>query len=517
MDNRGLPLDTTRTNDAVYGTIHDCRFRRRPRWVVENVEQMSGVESQAEKCAASVGRGGIVESWSAALEELTGWPADYVKTRPVGEFVVALHPASLPSLDVPATSQWSGSIALVVRNQSVPIVCRAKLTPHRSPAGRTQSVRFDIDVSTAPTAQALQRDGGGTSQSFTAVTDVFPGFCYTVDADLVFTSSLGAGLSALRLEPGQLVGMKLTEMWGTRDLSYEPLLCHLRALAGVSQTYRDVCMGRALDYQLRPLVGTNGRVVGVIGVGIDVTDAERQRAETARLAQQLREARQIAHGAPLDGGIVHELNNLLTTVMGNVALAQQKLGEGEVSGNLADAIRGAEAASQVIRELSTAERTSAVGFSRPPLARTSPHELGGGESILLVDDEPSLLEMASETLQQLGYEVVACPSAEDALRVLEASPTGVDLLVTDVVMPRMNGKELAARVRALHPSVAVLFTSGYGQSVVATRGGQPEGVHFVDKPYRLTELAAKVREVLDSRAFSSTGTSAVRGSFAVGT
>jgi len=479
---------------------------------------MSGVESQQGKRTASVSRGGVVDAWGAELEELTGWPADYVKGRRVEDFILALHPASLPAADVPAATPWSGAVALVVRNQAVPIVCQATRLPSEAATSRSQSMRFDIDASGAPTAQAVHRDGAGASQTFGAVTDALPGFCYTVDADLVFTSSVGGGLSALQLEPGQVVGMKLTEMWGTRDLSYEPMLCHLRALAGVPQTYRDVCLGRSLDYQLRPLVGTNGRIVGVIGVGIDVTDAERERAETARLAEELREARQVAVGAPLDGGLVHDLNNLLTAVMGNIALAQQKLGaDAEVSGNLVDAIRGAEAASQVIRELSAAERSSAVGFTRPPLARTAPLELGGGESILLVDDEPTLLQMASTTLEQLGYDVVACTTAEDALRVLDASPTGVDLLVTDVVMPRMNGKELAARVRSLHPRVAVLFTSGYGESVVSTRGAQQDGVHFVDKPYRLTQLAAKVREVLDARPASTTRARAVGGGFAVGT
>jgi DNA-binding response OmpR family regulator len=72
-------------------------------------------------------------------------------------------------------------------------------------------------------------------------------------------------------------------------------------------------------------------------------------------------------------------------------------------------------------------------------------------------------------------------------------------LVTDVVMPRMNGKELAARVRMLRPGIAVLFSSGYGEDIIARQGVLETGLHFIGKPYRPGELAAKVRGILDQR------------------
>src|SRR5690242_19218815 len=121
-------------------------------------------------------------------------------------------------------------------------------------------------------------------QCFDQVMRHLPGFCYTVDRDLVFTSSVGAGLGLLNLRPGQCVGTSLTGLWGTADPSYEPLACHLAALAGEARTYRDVCVGRSLEYHLTPLYGADGSIVGVIGVGYDVTEHELAKEEQAKLA-----------------------------------------------------------------------------------------------------------------------------------------------------------------------------------------------------------------------------------------
>jgi len=122
---------------------------------------------------------------------------------------------------------------------------------------------------------------------------------------------------------------------------------------------------------------------------------------------------------------------------------------------------------------------------------------GGSEHILLVEDEVSVLELSQRALESLGYHVYACPSADEALRLLENNDRRIDLVVTDVVMPRINGKELAGRIAALHPGMPILFTSGYGESIIATNGVIDSDLHFLAKPYRPAQLARKVREVLD--------------------
>jgi two-component system, cell cycle sensor histidine kinase and response regulator CckA len=135
--------------------------------------------------------------------------------------------------------------------------------------------------------------------------------------------------------------------------------------------------------------------------------------------------------------------------------------------------------------------------------RSSLPVVGGTETILLVEDEPSVLELAHCTLQQLGYNVLPCASPDEALRTFGSYQTRVELLVTDVVMPRMNGKELASRISALRPGISVLFSSGYGENIITQQGVLDTQVEFIGKPYRPRELAAKVRAVLDQRKLNS--------------
>ena len=124
----------------------------------------------------------------------------------------------------------------------------------------------------------------------------------------------------------------------------------------------------------------------------------------------------------------------------------------------------------------------------------------GTETILLVEDEPSVLDLAHRTLQQLGYNVLPCASPDEALRIFRQYQDRIELLVTDVMMPGMNGKELAGRITALSPNVSVLFTSGYGENIIANQGVIDDGIHFIGKPYRPRELALRVRSLLDRRA-----------------
>ena len=95
---------------------------------------------------------------------------------------------------------------------------------------------------------------------------------------------------------------------------------------------------------------------------------------------------------------------------------------------------------------------------------------GGTETVLLVEDEPSLRELAAELLTDLGYHVLPAASPGEALRASEKHPAQIDLLLTDVVMPVMNGRELAERVQAHRPGIRVLFTSGYTADVIARQG-----------------------------------------------
>jgi len=122
----------------------------------------------------------------------------------------------------------------------------------------------------------------------------------------------------------------------------------------------------------------------------------------------------------------------------------------------------------------------------------------GTETILLVEDDPSLRAMAAILLRRLGYTVLPAANGIEALNLRHQRDIGhIDLLFTDVVMPHMNGKELAERVQALFPHTRILFTSAYTENAIVHQGVLNKGVVLLQKPFTPSALAHKVREVLD--------------------
>ena len=128
--------------------------------------------------------------------------------------------------------------------------------------------------------------------------------------------------------------------------------------------------------------------------------------------------------------------------------------------------------------------------------RDSGLPLGRGETVLVVEDEPALLKMDRMMLERLGYRVLAAGTPHEAIRLAGGHASEIRLLLTDVVMPEMNGPDLAAGVQHLHPGASVLFMSGHTSDVIAHRGVLEEGVNFIQKPFLMNQLADKVREVL---------------------
>lgn len=129
-----------------------------------------------------------------------------------------------------------------------------------------------------------------------------------------------------------------------------------------------------------------------------------------------------------------------------------------------------------------------------PPAATLPSPQHG--TILLVEDEPSLLSLTQRLLELQGYQVLAAATAGEAIRLAESHAGPIDLLLTDVVMPEMNGRELAKNILKLHPGLKRLFMSGYTSNVIAHHGILDEGVHFLQKPFSLADLSASVRKAL---------------------
>ncbi|WP_459921997.1 PAS domain S-box protein [Desulfatiferula olefinivorans] len=122
----------------------------------------------------------------------------------------------------------------------------------------------------------------------------------------------------------------------------------------------------------------------------------------------------------------------------------------------------------------------------------------GHETILLVEDEPAILKMTSIMLTRQGYTVLAAGTPGEAIRLATEHAGDIHLLISDVVMPEMNGRELGNAILSLYPDIKCLFMSGYTANVIAHHGVLNDGVDFIQKPFTKRQLAVTVREVLDS-------------------
>jgi CheY-like chemotaxis protein len=127
----------------------------------------------------------------------------------------------------------------------------------------------------------------------------------------------------------------------------------------------------------------------------------------------------------------------------------------------------------------------------------TPHGDSGMETILLVEDDKDLRSYLTELLRDFNYRVIVVQDAVAALGILEHLETRVDLMLTDVVMPGMNGRELGTRARQLRPKLKVLFMSGYSRNSVVHNGKVDTDVHLIQKPISQTELATRIRDLLD--------------------
>jgi two-component system cell cycle sensor histidine kinase/response regulator CckA len=140
-------------------------------------------------------------------------------------------------------------------------------------------------------------------------------------------------------------------------------------------------------------------------------------------------------------------------------------------------------------------RVHAVADSRAAAAGTVAR--GGNETVLIVEDEPQVRRVAVRMLTALGYAVLEVPDAEEAIALLSQPGNSVDLVMTDVVLPKMGGLALAERIVEMRPGTRILFASGYSDDMVLRHHLLDGEMTLLQKPFTVETLAEKVREVLD--------------------
>jgi DNA-binding response OmpR family regulator len=127
-----------------------------------------------------------------------------------------------------------------------------------------------------------------------------------------------------------------------------------------------------------------------------------------------------------------------------------------------------------------------------------PANTHGHETILLVEDAPAVRVLARDVLQAQGYTVLEAEHGREAFRTAEQYPGPIHLLLTDVVMPEMNGRDLVEQLAPLRPSMAIIYMSGYTDTVVVHHGGLDPGAAFLQKPFTPSALVSKIRQLLDT-------------------
>ena len=141
--------------------------------------------------------------------------------------------------------------------------------------------------------------------------------------------------------------------------------------------------------------------------------------------------------------------------------------------------------------------TDAPAAVRPPASRKF-IRASSGETVLLVEDQDDVRTLTLRILEREGYVVLPAASGQDALALAASHADRIHLLLTDVVMPGLSGREVAEQLTAMRPGTRVLFMSGYTDNVIAQRGVLDPGMAFLSKPFTPETLAAKVRDVLDA-------------------
>ncbi|HLA94721.1 MAG TPA: response regulator, partial [Pyrinomonadaceae bacterium] len=142
-------------------------------------------------------------------------------------------------------------------------------------------------------------------------------------------------------------------------------------------------------------------------------------------------------------------------------------------------------------------RVDEAAIQRKEIAKEK-RNLHGSETILLVEDEEAVMKLTHSVLELYGYRVLAATNGDDALVVSSGYDDPIHLLLTDVIMPGMNGRELADQLFWVRPETRVLYMSGYTDSAIENQGVLESGASFIQKPFGTETMARKVREVLSS-------------------
>ncbi len=199
----------------------------------------------------------------------------------------------------------------------------------------------------------------------------------------------------------------------------------------------------------------------------------------------------------LAGGVAQDVSNLLAVISNYAAFVGDEVAKDGAQVNwqsIREDVRQIQLAARRAADLTLLPATG-QGIQAEPMPEPQPGG-GAGETVLIVEDEPAMREVTRRILSRSGYTVIAAATGHEAIEIAASHTGDIDVLLTDVVMPQMLGKEAAERIRALRPGVKVLFMSGYARGVLDPQGVVEAGANLIQKPFSEAELLATLRRTI---------------------
>lgn len=230
----------------------------------------------------------------------------------------------------------------------------------------------------------------------------------------------------------------------------------------------------------------------------------KKEAEQAALQQQLAQAHKIEAVGRLAGSIAHDFNNLLTTIIGYSELILSRMPKtAPFQTEIKEILKVGERAADLTKQL-LEFNCQQLDQSPSAVLNSSNKEpwnvvRSGSETILLVEDEAEVRQLSRYLLKRMGYTVFEADGITEAIQICTEYSNPIHLMLTDIVLPGMNGIELYYNLRETHPEMKVLFMSGYSKESIPPHDIPIEEAEFIQKPFNSEDLANRVRNVLDRK------------------
>jgi len=197
--------------------------------------------------------------------------------------------------------------------------------------------------------------------------------------------------------------------------------------------------------------------------------------------------------------IAQELTNAHTTILGVAELMRGEVSSIEARADLDSIMEQARRAAALARSLLVLVGGDETGANTPSSsAAASSADLSGNETILVVEDEAPVRDVVCRALRARGYAVLEAQNGEDAIAVATRFNAPIHLVISDVVMPEMDGRALFEKLRTWYPSIKFIFISGYTRGAILPRHLEGAPAHFIAKPFTTEALSTDVRRILDS-------------------